>query len=146
VGNTVLQTLKPPEPPDVQSCLTRLINEMGGAEPSIQPYVLILDDYHLVEEQAIHKDLSFIIEHLPWQLRIVISTRADPPLLLARMRARGQLNEFRAQDLRFTVKETDALLNGIMGLGLSNEEIVAVEPALPSACSRSVTRRARDVP
>jgi LuxR family maltose regulon positive regulatory protein len=126
-GNTVIQTLKSPEVPDVQSCLTQLINEIASAEPSFQPYIHILDDYHLIEEETIHKDLSFLIEHLPRQLRIVISTRADPPLPLARMRARGQLSEFRAKDLRFTVKETDALLNGTMGLGLSDKEVVAVD-------------------
>ena len=106
--------------------MTELINEIAGGEPSIQPYILILDDYHLIEEQSIHKDLSFVIEHLPWQLRLVISTRADPPLPLARMRARGQLSEFRAQDLRFTVKETNTLLNSTMGLGLSDEEVAAI--------------------
>lgn len=127
IGNTVLQMLRSPEFPDMQSDLTQLINEIAGTEPSIQPYILILDDYHLIEEQTIHKDLSFVIEHLPRQLRIVISTRADPPLPLARMRARGQLSEFRAQDLRFTVKETDILLNSNMGLGLSDEEVAAID-------------------
>ncbi len=127
LGNTVLQMLRSLESSDIQSHLIELINEIAGDESSIQPYILILDDYHLIEEQAIHKDLYFIIEHLPWQLRLVISTRADPPLPLARMRARGQLSEFRAQDLRFTVKETDILLNGIIGLGLSDEEVAAID-------------------
>jgi LuxR family maltose regulon positive regulatory protein len=127
LGNTVVQTLKSLEVPDVQSCLTQLINEIVSSEPSIQPCILILDDYHLIEEKTIHKDLSFIIEHLPWQLRIVISTRADPPFPLARMRARGQLSELRAQDLRFTVKETRILLNNTMGLGLSDKEVAAID-------------------
>ncbi len=107
--------------------MIELINEIAGAELSIQPYIFVLDDYHLIEEQAIHQDLSFLIEHLPGQLRLVISTRADPPLPLARMRARGQLNEFRAQDLRFTVEETETLLNSTIGLGLSDEEVAAVD-------------------
>ncbi len=127
IGNTVLLMLRSPEFPDIQSLLIQLINEIAGSETSIQPHILILDDYHLIEEQPIQKDLSFVIEHLPWQLRLVISTRADPPLPLARMCARGQLSEFRAQDLRFTVKETDTLLNSTMDLGLSDEEVAAVD-------------------
>jgi LuxR family maltose regulon positive regulatory protein len=127
MGNTILQMLRSPEFLDIQSGLIELINEIASNEPSIQPYILVIDDYHLIEEQTIHKDLSFLIEHLPGQLRLVISTRADPPLPLARMRARRQLSEFRAQDLRFTVKETDTLLNSTMGLGLSDEEVAAVD-------------------
>jgi LuxR family maltose regulon positive regulatory protein len=126
-GKSVIEMLRSPESADIRSCLTQLINEIAGIRPPVHPYVLILDDYHLVEQQTIHKDLSFIIGHLPWQLRIIISTRADPPLPLARMRAQGHLSEFRARDLRFTVKETDALLNGTIGLGLSREEIAAVD-------------------
>jgi LuxR family maltose regulon positive regulatory protein len=125
VGDTVLQMLRSPEYPDIQSSLTELINEIAGGE-TVQTYILVLDDYHLIEEQTIHRDLSFVIEHLPTQLRLVISTRADPPLPLSRMRARGQLNEFRAQDLSFTLKETDTLLNSIIGLGLSDGEVAAV--------------------
>ncbi len=127
IGNIVPEMLRAPEFPDIQSLLTQLINEIAGSETSIQPYILILDDYHLIEEQTIHKDLCFVIEHIPWQLRLVISTRADPPLPLARLRARGQLSEFRAQDLRFTMKETDTLLNSTMGLGLSDEEVAAID-------------------
>jgi LuxR family maltose regulon positive regulatory protein len=125
-----------PESTDIQSALTELINELASGEPSIKPCILVLDDYHLVEEQSIHKDLSFVIEHLPLQLRLVISTRADPPLPLARMRTRGQLSEFRTQDLRFTVKETNTLLNNTMGLGLSDEDLLpstlAVRVGLPA--------------
>jgi LuxR family maltose regulon positive regulatory protein len=127
IGDAVIQMLTSPDFPDIQSSLTELINEIAASDQTIQPYILVLDDYHLIQEQAIHRDLSFLIEHLPGQLRLVISTRADPPLPLARMRARGQLSEFRAQDLRFTMKETHTLLNSTMGLGLSDEEVAAID-------------------
>jgi LuxR family maltose regulon positive regulatory protein len=124
VGDNVLQTLRSPENSDIQSCLAELINEIiAGCKA---PCVLVLDDYHLIKEQTIHGDLTFILEHLPQQLRLVISTRADPPLPLARMRANGQLSEFRAQDLSFNLKETSTLLNSTIGLGLSDEEVTAV--------------------
>jgi LuxR family transcriptional regulator, maltose regulon positive regulatory protein len=107
--------------------LIQLIDEISSGESPIQPYVIVLDDYHLIEEKNIHKDLIFLIEHLPWQIRLVISTRADPPLPLANMRARGQLKEFRVQELRFNLEEIDKMLNSIAGLGLSPEDIAALE-------------------
>jgi LuxR family maltose regulon positive regulatory protein len=126
-GETALQMLGLPQVPSIKPLIVDLINEIAGVEPPVQPYVIILDDYHLIEESAIHKDLTFLIEHLPSQLRMVISTRADPPLPLARMRARGQLSEFRAQDIRFTEEEIDTFFNQVMGLELSPEEIGALD-------------------
>jgi LuxR family maltose regulon positive regulatory protein len=127
VGNNVLKTLRSPENSDIQSCLAELINEIiADGKAFIQPCFLVLDDYHLIKEQTVHRDLTYILEHLPPQLRLVISTRADPPLLLARMRANGQLSEFRAQDLSFNLKETGTLLNSTIGLGLSDAEVTAV--------------------
>jgi LuxR family maltose regulon positive regulatory protein len=127
MGQAVLQTLVSPELPPLRSLLIELINEVAVDEPPVRPHTIILDDYHLVEEKDIHQDLAFLLEHLPWQLRLMISTRADPPLPLARMRARGQLSEFRAQELRFTSEEINAFLNGVMGLGLSREDIAALD-------------------
>jgi LuxR family maltose regulon positive regulatory protein len=119
--------LRSPENSDIQSSLAELINEIvAGDKAFIQPCVLVLDDYHLIKEQTIHRDLTYFLEHLPPQLRLVISTRADPPLPLARMRANGQLSEFRAQDLSFDLNETGKLLNSTIGLGLSNAEVTAV--------------------
>jgi LuxR family transcriptional regulator, maltose regulon positive regulatory protein len=127
IGESSLQMLGMPQLSSIQPIQVDLINEINsGAQPA-QAYVLILDDYQVVEEPAIHQDLTFLIEHLPWRLRLVISTRVDPPLPLARLRARGQLSEFRAEDIRFTEKETSTFFNRTMGLGLSSEEIRALD-------------------
>jgi LuxR family maltose regulon positive regulatory protein len=126
-GEATLQMLGLPQVPSIKPLIVDLINEIASVEPTAQPYVIVLDDYHLIEEPAIHKDLTFLIEHLPSQLRLIISTRADPPLPLAKMRARGQLSEFRAQDIRFTEEEINTFFNRIMGLGLSPEEIGALD-------------------
>jgi LuxR family maltose regulon positive regulatory protein len=89
--------------------------------------VLVLDDYHLIEAQPIHDALTFLLDHLPSQLHLVIASRLDPPLPLARLRARGSLIELRTADLRFTPQEATAFLTEVMGLPLSLEEIVALE-------------------
>jgi LuxR family maltose regulon positive regulatory protein len=78
---------------------TILINDLAGLEDS---FVLILDDYHVIQNQSIHTALAFLIDHLPDQLHLVLSTRVDPPWPFARLRARNQLIELRALDLRFT--------------------------------------------
>jgi LuxR family maltose regulon positive regulatory protein len=87
----------------------------------------VLDDYHVIEESAIHEALSFLLEHLPPLVHLVLITRADPPLPLVRLRARDQLTELRAVDLRFTPEETAAFLNQVMGLDLSPEEVAALD-------------------
>jgi len=91
------------------------------------PLVLILDDYHAIESDAIHASLSFFLDHLPPSVHVVLSTRADPPLPLARLRARAQLAELRAADLRFTPAETAAFLGDVMGVHLSPEQLRALE-------------------
>jgi LuxR family transcriptional regulator, maltose regulon positive regulatory protein len=126
-GDNVLQILTCFESPSMRPLLVELINEMTGARARSQSAVIILDDYHLIENQNIHRDLEFLLEHLPQNLRMVISTRADPPLPLARMRARGQLSELRARDLRFSSGEIEKVLNGVMCLGLCREDIAAIE-------------------
>jgi LuxR family transcriptional regulator, maltose regulon positive regulatory protein len=127
LGNYIFQTLASIELPPIRSLLIELINELSqGASPP-QPYVIILDDYHLIKQKDIHNDMAFLIEHLPEQLHLIISTRSDPSLPMARMRARGQLSEFRAHDLRFTLEETDTILNGLMGLGLSEDDIETLD-------------------
>ena len=87
----------------------------------------VLDDYHVIDAKAIDDGVTFFIEHLPPQLRLVITTREDPPLPLARLRARDQLTELRAADLRFTPAEAAGFLNGVMGLALAPEEVAALE-------------------
>ena len=123
-GEIALSALQSPQPIPVQAILTNLINEIGRIEG---PFVLVLDDYHVIQTQPIHDALSFILDHLPSQLHLVILSRADPPLPLARLRARSQLTEIRENDLRFTHDETTAFLNQVMELNLSTKDLAALE-------------------
>ena len=95
-------------PPSTEAALAALLNDLGGLPEDL---LLVLDDYHLVEAADVHEGMTFLLEHQPPQLHVVLATRTDPPLPLARMRARGQLSEVRAADLRFTVEESAAYLN-----------------------------------
>jgi len=123
VGETALQTFRSPQPPPIETILIIVINEIVECSHTI---ALILDDYHLIEAQPIHESLVFLLDHLPTQMHLLIATRADPPLPLHRLRARGQLTELRARDLRFTSEETAAFFNQTMGLGLSSEDVAAL--------------------
>ena len=123
IGQGPLSVLQSPQPPR-EAILTVLINEIAGISDRI---VLVLDDYHLIEAQAIHDALTFVLVHLPPQMHVVIATRDDPRLPLARLRARGQLAELRATDLRFAPSEVAVFLNQVMGLDLSAEDITALE-------------------
>ena len=117
--------LQSPQPPSIEAILTTLINEITESPAAL---VLVLDDYHLlIEAQPIHDALAFLLDHLPPPMHLVIATRADPPLAIARLRGRGQLTELRLTDLRFTTDEAAAFLNQVMGLGLSTEDIIALE-------------------
>jgi LuxR family maltose regulon positive regulatory protein len=124
LARSVLPMLQGPQPPPVRSILTLLLNEVAALSG---PIVLVLDDYHLVTARAIHDGVAFLLDHLPRQLHLVIATRADPPLPIARLRARGQLTELRADDLRFTAGEVATFLNGVMGLNLQPEDVAALE-------------------
>ncbi len=88
---------------------------------------MVLDDYHSIVAQPVQDALGYLLEHIPPQMHLVIATRADPPLPLSRLRVRGQMTEVRAADLRFTEDETSAYLNDLMGLGLSLEQIEALD-------------------
>ncbi len=90
-------------------------------------FIFVLDDYHAIEAEPVDSALTFLVEHLPPQMHLVIATREDPPLPLARLRVRGQLTELRANDLRFTPAEAAEFLNQMMGLNLSAENIAALE-------------------
>jgi len=107
-GGRVAPLLGPPAPSSFQSLLTALINEL--AEPAAGEALLILDDYHVIDSHLVHESLSFLLEHLPPRITVVLASRSDPPLALARLRARGQLAEIRAADLRFTPAEAGELL------------------------------------
>ena len=119
-----MSALQSPQPPPAEGILTALINEIATISTRI---ILVLDDYHLIETQPIHDALTFLLRRIPPQLHMVIATRVDPPLPLARLRARGQLTELRATDLRFSSSEATEFLNQVMGLDLSAEDIAALE-------------------
>jgi len=123
-GKGALNMLQSPQPPPVETTLTTLINELTTIADRI---IFVLDDYHLIDSQAVHATLNFLLENIPPQLHLIITTREDPLLQLSRMRARGQLIELRAADLRFTNAEAADFLNQIMGLNLSTEDILALE-------------------
>ncbi|MFY9865055.1 MAG: hypothetical protein WAK58_14670, partial [Trebonia sp.] len=107
----------PPPPGSLAGLVTALINELA-ADPGPDEVLLVLDDYHLVGCGPVHESVAFLLENLPPGLRVVVSSRADPPLPLARLRARGQLAELRAADLRFTTDEAAGLLREAIGAEL----------------------------
>ncbi len=123
-GQRTLQILEAAPAPDLQSVLICLLNESTELDRQI---ILVLDDYHVISNQAIHEGMTFLIEPLPQQLELVITTRSDPLLPISRWRARGQLTELRADDLRFTADEAAAFLNDSMGLGLTAQDVDAIE-------------------
>ena len=108
-----------------EELVTGLINELA-VDPGPDEVLLVLDDYHLADSGPLHESVAFLIENLPTGLRVVVSSRADPPLPLARLRARGQLAELRAADLRFTPEEAAALLGEAAGPGLPPAAVAAL--------------------
>lgn len=123
-GASVLPMLELPEPPLLGPLLPVLANDLMHAPAGS---ILVLDDYHVIDTPAIHQILSFIIDHLPPQLRVVIASRVDPPLPLARLRARGHLVELRASDLRFTAGEAAAFLQEVMNLPIAAVDVAALD-------------------
>ncbi|HSR30532.1 MAG TPA: LuxR C-terminal-related transcriptional regulator, partial [Anaerolineae bacterium] len=124
LGQDALTLLQAPQQPATQTILTTLLNEIAALPRST---ILVLDDYHLISARAIHEGIAFLLEHLPPQMHVAISTRADPPLPIHRLRARGQLTELRSDDLRFSVDEATAFLNAAMGLDLVREDVEVLE-------------------
>ena len=120
VGASALEALRRTSADLDGMVLPSLLNELSAVG---SPLVLILDDYHLVTDAACQQSLTFFLDHLPAGVHVVVSTRADPPLPLARMRARGELAELRVLELEFTEEEASVLLNGAMGLALSTEDV-----------------------
>lgn len=120
-AQTVLQS---PQLLPADTIPTILINDLTSLDREL---VLILDDYHVIQNETIHSALFFLLEHLPIKLHLVISTRVDPPWPLARLRARNQLIEIRAQDLRFTTEEAASFLHRVMGLNLTTGDVAALE-------------------
>ncbi len=104
LGDLALAMLHAPEPPPLSAILTVLLNELASTTEGA-PMVLILDDYHLIEDEAIQEAVTFFLEHLPHHLHVVLSSRVDPDLPLSRWRVQGELLELRAADLRFSAAE-----------------------------------------
>ncbi len=124
MGESALGLLEAAQPPPIETVLITLLNDLGAADGEI---VLVLDDYHVIDASDVHDGMTFLLDHLPPCLHVVIASRADPALPLARMRARGELAEIRAADLRFTADEAAAYLNETMGLQLTARDVAALE-------------------
>jgi LuxR family maltose regulon positive regulatory protein len=124
IGDDALALLRAPQPPPIEAILTPLLNALAIAAHDL---VLVLDDYHVIEAEPVHAAVAFVLDHLPPRLHLVISTRADPPLPLARLRAQGGVTELRAADLSFTPDEAAAFLTVALGVALPAEAIAALE-------------------
>jgi LuxR family maltose regulon positive regulatory protein len=124
IGEGVLSALRSPETPRVEAVTAALINELAALPEGL---TLVLDDYHLIDSEPVHGVVSFLLERLPSNVHLVISSRIDPPLPLARLRVRDQMMEIEAAELSFTSEEAASFLNSVMVLGLSVEDVAALE-------------------
>lgn len=131
VGEATLAMLHSPQPSKLPGALTPLINELATLA---QDTALILDDYHVIRELAIHESIQFVLDHLPSCLHVFLAGRSDPPLSLARLRARGQVVEIREMDLRLHGGEAAEFLKEVMGLSLNRRN------QLPGATHRRMDR------
>lgn len=114
---------------DRAAALTGLVNQVvsAGELTPERHWLVVLDDYHVIESAEVHQSVDFLLDHLPGQLHLAVATRSDPPLPLARLRSRGQLVELRAADLRFTTSEASEFLTQVMGLDLTARDVDALE-------------------
>jgi len=124
IGDSLTGMLESPQPPSPEFVLTTILNEISCVPDH---FFLVLDDYHVIDAKPVNDALVFLLEHLPYQMHLIIATREDPPLPLARLRARGQLTELRAAELRFSISETSDFLCRVMGLHLSDKDIADLE-------------------
>lgn len=120
------ETQAPLDGADAVAALVNAVVRAGEQAPE-RHWLVVLDDYHVIEAHAVHEALELLLDHLPRQLHLVVSTRADPPLPVARSRTRGQLVELRAADLRFTPEEAGEFLEHVMGLDLTVADVAALE-------------------
>ncbi|MEP7358850.1 MAG: helix-turn-helix transcriptional regulator, partial [Anaerolineales bacterium] len=129
VGLSALTLLQSPQAPPIEQVLTNVLNAFvaSAVEQPRPPVALVLEDYHVVTAPAIHAALAWLVERLPAGLHLIIVTREDPALPLARLRASGDLTELHADDLRFTLEEVAAFLNQTMGLALTAADVAALE-------------------
>jgi LuxR family maltose regulon positive regulatory protein len=124
IGEGLVGVLQSPQPPPPQAILTALLNDIATVPDH---FMLVLDDYHVIDARSVDLALAFLLDHLPPQMHLAITTREDPQLPLARLRASSQLTELRASDLRFTPDEAAAFLKDVMDLDLSAEDVAALE-------------------
>lgn len=124
IGEGVLTLLHSPQPPSTEALLTMLLNDLAAVP---EPFLLVLDDYHVIHAPPVDDALTFLLEHLPPTLHLVLTTRKDPRLPLARLRVRHQVTELRAAELRFTSDEAARFLTQVMGLPLSADEVARLE-------------------
>jgi LuxR family maltose regulon positive regulatory protein len=127
LGSVALPLLQSPHPAAPETVLTLLTNDVVSRARDRGDFALVLDDYHVIEAAPIHQALLFLLEHLPPQMHLILATRADPPLPLSRLRARGQLTELRAAELRFATQEVQTFLRTVMGLDLSTQEMALLQ-------------------
>jgi LuxR family maltose regulon positive regulatory protein len=125
LGATALALLRTPQPPSPETVIALLTNELTGRDEG--DLTLVLDDYHVITAESIQRGMTFLLEHLPPQLHLILAVRADPPLPLARLRAQGQLTEVRTADMRFGTDEAGMFLREVMGLDLPFEAIAILE-------------------
>lgn len=123
-GGSILAALQSMQPPSVETTLTMLLNDIAKRSDN---FVLVLDDYHVINDSSVQTALTFLLNQLPPQMHLVIATREEPVLPLSRLRARGQLTELRAIDLRFNSSEAADFLNQVMGLMLTEADVTALE-------------------
>ena len=124
LGAGGLSLLHSPQPPPLEIVLTTIINSLAAYPAEL---VLVFDDYQMITAQPIHTSVMFLLDHLPTRLHVVIATRADPPLPVARLRTRGQMVEIRSTDLRFTREEMIVFLSQTSSMEFSAEDITAIE-------------------
>ncbi len=125
IGDRISHLLGPPPPYSLDGPVTALINELAG-RPGADEVLLVLDDYHVIEAGPVHASVEFLLEHRPPGLHLVLASRSDPPLPLARLRARGELTELRAADLRFNRDEAAALLSRATGTDMPGGSVAAL--------------------
>ena len=124
IGEGIIDSLESPQSFTIQTLLVDLINDITQVS---EHFILVLDDYHHITNDEVHSTVNFLLENLPSQMHIVISTRSDPPWPMARLRARGEMNEIRTRDLRFTKYESDKFLLNVMGLQLTNRDLEEID-------------------
>ncbi len=123
IGRVLLERLQAPGQLPPEEAMIGLINDLDRIS---SPFILVFEDYHIIRSLATHRQLNFLVEHLPPQMHLVILTREDPPLPLARLRANGQLLDIRQDDLRFTVEEASDFLHRVMGMDLDRQQVAAL--------------------